>query len=413
MKKILFIAALVLGSFATKAAAPKLFPGVWQAKLHREDGAQIVFNFDVQTGKNGKQVIYIINAKERMKVDEIRVTKDSAFIKMPFFDNEFKAAFTKHGGLEGLWIRHLADNDVSIRFTAEPRNNVRFKTSEAPKFNVEGRWPTYFFNPNRKDSSFAIGEFQQDKGGIVTGTFLTTSGDYRYLQGVVDGDKLKLSTFDGSHAYLFEATITDENTLKDGIFYAGITAKENFVANKDANAKLPDERTLNTLRPGESKLDFTYPDLNGKKVSINDARYKNKVVIVTVGGSWCPNCMDETAYLTKWYEKNKSRGVEIIALAYERTTDYEKSRKAAEGFAKRFNVTYPVLITQVTPGDPQKTEKTLPQLTGLKGFPTSIFIDKKGNVREVHTGFSGPGTGEHYEEYKRNLDKLVSDLLAE
>jgi hypothetical protein len=123
--------------------------------------------------------------------------------------------------------------------------------------------------------------------------------------------------------------------------------------------------------------------------------------------------MDETGFLADWYKTNKTRGVEVIGLAYERTTDFEKSKKSLEGFLKRFDVQYPVLITGVTSGDAQRTEKTLPQLTKLKGFPTTIFVDKKGNVREVHTGFSGPGTGGHYETFKKEFNKLVDDLLAE
>ena len=126
-------------------------------------------------------------------------------------------------------------------------------------------------------------------------------------------------------------------------------------------------------------------------------------MIVQISGSWCPNCMDETAYLSEWYRQNKDRGAEIIMLCYERTPDFEKSKKAVQSFIKRFNVTYPVLITGVTPSDPKKAEKTLPQLTALKGFPTTIFLDKSGKVKKVHTGFNGPGTGEHYETFKKRV----------
>ncbi|ATL49843.1 redoxin [Chitinophaga caeni] len=408
--KHFLIVALALFAGLSLHAQQRLTKGIWQAKLHRSDGADIVFNFDL-VRESGKPVIYIINAKERMRVDEITTSADSAWIKMPFFDNDFKAAILKDGSLQGIWTRHLPTGDQTIPFTAKPGVKVRFPVRNKPAADVSGRWPTYFYKPGEADSSFAIGEFEQN-GNTVYGTFLTSSGDYRYLQGVVDGNQLKLSTFDGSHAYLFTARV-EGKTMKEGIFYAGITAKEHWIAKNDPAAKLPDERTLNTMRPGESRLDFVFPDLNGHKVSINDPRFRNKVVIVSIGGSWCPNCMDETAYLSKWYKENKQRGVEVIALAYERTTDFEKSRQSAAKFAERFRVTYPVLITQVTPGDPKKTEKTLPQLTGLKGFPTSIFIDKKGEVREVHTGFSGPGTGEHYEEFKRNFNALIDKLLAE
>ncbi len=408
MKRILLIAVTALAACGTTQQAG-LKTGPWQAQLKRQDGGQIIFNFDVADSA-GAPVLYVTNAGERMKVDEVKVEGDSVFIRMPFFDSEFKAAVYLNGSLQGKWIRHLADKDVDIDFYAQPGKSERFAVSKPATRNVTGRWPTWFYDAPGKDSSFAIGEFVQT-GSQVTGTFLTTSGDYRYLQGVVDGDTLKLSTFDGSHAYLFTAIVENDSTLTNGTFLAGITAKQQFSARKDSSARLQDATTLNTVKEPGATLDFKFPDLSGKPVSIKDERFKNKAVIVQISGSWCPNCMDETAYLSDWYKKNKDRGVEIVMLTYERTTDFEKSKKAAAGFAKKFDVTYPVLITGVTPADPQKTEKTLPQLTGLKGFPTTIYLDRSGKVVEVHTGFNGPGTGAHYEEYKKEFNTLMDRLL--
>ncbi|WP_240646720.1 TlpA disulfide reductase family protein [Chitinophaga rhizosphaerae] len=408
MKRILLIAAVAF-SACTPTRQAGLTKGPWQAQLNRADGGQIVFNFEVADSA-GSQIIYVTNAGERMRVDEVNMEGDSVFIRMPFFDSEFKAAVHLNGSLKGKWIRHLADKDVDIDFYAQPGKSDRFAVTKPATRNVSGRWPTWFYEEPGKDSSFAIGEFSQ-QGSQVTGTFLTPSGDYRYLQGVVDGDSLKLSTFDGSHAYLFTAHIENDSTLSGGLFLAGITARQQFSARKDSSARLQDATTLNTVKTPGATLDFRFPDLDGKPVSIQDERFRNKAVIVQISGSWCPNCMDETAYLSDWYKNNKDRGVEIVMLAYERTTDFEKSKKAAEGFAKRFDVTWPVLITGVTPSDPQKTEKTLPQLTGLKGFPTTIYLDRSGKVVEVHTGFNGPGTGAHYETYKKEFNALMDRLL--
>lgn len=413
MKKlwIYCLAGIGMAACNNGNATKFLANGVWQAKLHRNDGAEIVFNFDVKE-TNGKTILHVINATDKLLVDDVKINGDSVFIKMPFFDSEFKARLTTDSALEGQWIRHLADKDVSIPFTAVAGKAERFKVNTPAAGDVTGRWVTQFVSAKDKDKtpSTAIGEFKQS-GNIVQGTFLTTTGDYRFLDGVVDGDTLRLSTFDGSHAYLFTAVV-GKDSLTNGRFYAGIgDGLENWSAVKNDTAALPDERTIATMKPGQQQLDFTFPDLNGRKVSIKDDRFKNKVVIITLMGSWCPNCMDETGFLTTWHEKNKNRGVEVIGLAYERTTDFEKSKKSLQGFLKRFDVQYPVLITGVTPADPEKGEKTLPQLTGIKGFPTTIFINKKGDVQEVHTGFSGPGTGEHYEQFQADFNRLVSGML--
>ncbi|HVI48465.1 MAG TPA: TlpA disulfide reductase family protein, partial [Chitinophaga sp.] len=325
--------------------------GVWQARLHRTDGVDIVFNFEVKDTQ-GKKVLYVLNAADRLLVDDVKTAGDSVFIKMPFFDSEFKARFAAGGSLDGQWIRHLADKDVSIAFTAKPNTPERFKQHAPAARQVTGRWPAQFIAAGDKAPSTAIGEFRQ-KGNVVHGTFLTSTGDYRFLDGIMDGDTLKLSTFDGSHAYVFTG-IVGKDSITNGRFFAGIGDHvESWSAVKNNNAKLQDEKTLATVKPGQEQLNFTFPDLNGNKVSLKDERFKNKVVVITLMGSWCPNCMDETGFLSDWYKKNKHRGVEVLGLAYERTADFEKSKKSLSGFLSRFDVQYPVLITGVTPADPQ------------------------------------------------------------
>jgi thiol-disulfide isomerase/thioredoxin len=148
-------------------------------------------------------------------------------------------------------------------------------------------------------------------------------------------------------------------------------------------------------------------------VSIHDARFKHKVILIQLMGSWCPNCMDETRFLVAFYDRYKDKGVEVIGLAYERSTDFARSQKNLRGFQERLHIKYPLLITGVTVGDPDKTEKTLPQLENIEGFPTTIFIDKAGQVQKIHTGFNGPATGEHYEEEKKIFYSIVDGLLVQ
>jgi predicted TIM-barrel enzyme len=123
--------------------------------------------------------------------------------------------------------------------------------------------------------------------------------------------------------------------------------------------------------------------------------------------------MDETRYLSAWYIQNKSRGVAIIGLAYERTPSFVNAKRLLQPFIMRFNVTYPILATGVAVDDSLRTEKTLPEIQEIVGFPTTIFIDKKGMVRKIDTGFNGPGTGDHYEIYKKEFNELIDGLLKE
>jgi peroxiredoxin len=391
------------------SAQTKLATGIWRGVLKNQSGGELPFNFEIKDTA-GRQQMAVINGDERYKVTDIKSQGDSVFIHMPLFDSEFKLKL-EGGNLTGQWIKHLGTSDAKMDFTGVSNTSWRFfKDPEKPAYDVSGRWSAIFGEGDNRDT--LVGEFKQN-GAKLTGTFLSTSGDYRYLEGTVSGNKFYLSCFDGGHAYIFTATIKDANTLAECKQYSGFSGLDSWSAVKNANAKLPDAYSLTALKPGYKKIGFTFRDINGKEVSLTDARFKNKVVIVQILGSWCPNCMDETNYfVSSYYPKYHNKGVEVIGLAYERTTDFAKSQRTLQQLKTHFNVPYPLLITGYTPasGDPQKS---LPMLADFKGFPSTIIIDKKGEVRKIHTGFSGPGTGVYYTEFIDEFQKLTDDLLAE
>ena len=390
----------------TAGFSQKTKTSYWQAAIHRPDGNDIIFNFKLEE-KNKKTILYIINDAEKIKVDNILFTKDSVFIKMPVFESSFKAKIA-NGEWNGEWTKGTAANDQVLPFTAHKRTETIL---HKPVSNITGRWAVTFADDKTKEDA-SIAEFRQI-GNKVGGTFLTPSGDYRYLDGIIDGNKLRLSTFDGAHAYLFMADIVNSKRITNGIFYSGAKGREGWTAVKDANAKVITDAVAMYLKPGEEKLDFHFPDLKGKDISINDSRFKNKVVVVQILGSWCPNCMDETAFLSEYYNKNKQRGFEAVALAYEYSTDFNRSVKSLSKFQQRYDVQYPILVTGVKVSDSLRTEKTLPQVTRIKVFPSSIIIDKKGKVRKFETDFFGPGTGSHYEAYKKEFYATIDELLKE
>ncbi len=401
MKK--YFVFLLISIYSVSAFAQgKLKAGVWRGVL-RPAAGELPFNFEVKDTA-GRQQLTIFNAGERFKVKDIRVKGDSVFIRMPLFDSEFKLQ-QKGSTLTGNWIKHLGSRDAVTPFIAQYNVKWRFfEKPEAPAYQISGRWSAIFGEGAERDTT--VGEFVQ-KGNRVTGTFLTTTGDYRYLEGAVSGNKLYLSCFDGGHAFLFTANIQDSKTITNGLF--GTTP---WTAIKNPNAKLPDAYSLTVLKSGYKKIEFSFPDLNGQKVSLNDARFKNKVVILQIMGSWCPNCMDETGYLVNYYKKYHKKGVEVLGLAYERSAEFEQARKAVLQEKEHFNVPYPLLLTGYT-NNKKETAKSLPMLSNFLAFPTTIIIDKKGDVRKIYTGFSGPGTGSHYTEFVNGFERLTDNLLAE
>lgn len=379
---------------------------IWSAGLIRPDSQQIRFTFIWKT-ERGKTVWVIQNAEERIRVDNISRKGDSLFIQMPVFESSFKLKFDGKS-VTGSWIKNGSTGIQEMPIHVV-KSQQRFESRKAPLQNISGRWAVNFSSDS---NNISVAEFEQH-GQRLTGTILNPTGDYRYLQGVVNEDSILLSAFDGSHAFLFKGIITDGNNIRDGKFYSGTTYSESWIATKDSNAKVSEASVAMSVKAGETGLHFTFKDLGKKLVSISDKRFKNKVVVIQLMGSWCPNCMDETAFLSEYYDKNKQRGFEAIALAYEYSTDWNRSLKSLQKFRDRFNVKYTILNTEVSVSDSLRTRKTLPELTDIKFFPSSVIIDKKGKIRKIDTGFNGPATGSHYEQYKQEFEETINKLFKE
>lgn len=378
--------------------------------MQREDSVLVIFNLHSSTN-NGKLELFITNASEKIELSDIVLKGDSLNFNLPVFESSFKTRILSDGSLQGIWIKGTAARIQHWPFYAKAGVSERFPLKHGDaKFNLGGRWKLTLTRPNGT-TRLAVAEFEQNQNKL-TGTVITPNGDYRFMEGIVTGDSMFLSVFDGAHAYYFRGR-ADEQEQLSGFYYAGINGREAFIAVKDETAGIAEGISSPKLRTSDDRLNFKFKDIDGNWVSINDARFKNKVVIVQLMGSWCPNCMDETAFLSDYYKKNKARGVEVVSLAYEYSTDFERSQKTLRKFQQLHKVTYPMLITGVGVSDSLRTEKTLPQITPIRAFPTSIFIGKDGRIKKIHTGFVGPGTGNRYEEYKKRFYAWVDELLAQ
>lgn len=390
----------------------KLPKGFWRAILYlnEDKSLELPFVFKVESDEQ----LTIINAEERIQVTDITIgDDDQVSIKLPVFDSEIKAKLQKGNDgtttLLGAW-HNYNKKDYGIAFEAKYSDQTRFHNTtlktKKPTQTVEGKWEV-MFSPNTEDAYPAMGIFEQTLEGKVSGTFLTETGDYRYLEGIFDGENLQLSCFDGAHAFLFEATWADEK-LK-GKFYSGKHWEEPWVAERKEEVKLAKMDTLTYLKAGYKRLEFSFPDLNNKMVSLSDPKFQNKAVIVQILGSWCPNCMDETRFLVELYEQYHEQGLEIIGIDYEVINRFEKFEENITKLKKDLNIPY----TMVFGGAAKKTEasKTLPMLNHIMSYPTAIFIDRQGHIQKIHTGFAGPGTGVYYEDYKKATVKLVDSLL--
>lgn len=399
---VLLFAVLLTACEPKKMA--ELKPGTWRGLIQTK-GPELPFTFRV-TNDSGKYQAYLQNAGEEILLDEITITGDSVEIHLHVFDASLKARIDGDQ-MTGTFVKYYAP-EASQPFKATWGQDFRFvpNVAEPASIDYTGKYQVTF--KTEKDSYPSVGTFKQE-GNHVTGSFLTPTGDYRFLEGnVVDG-KLNLSTFDGNHAYIFVAGM-EGDSLK-GDYYAGKSSHETFTGIKNENATMPDAEALTYLKPGFEKIEFSFPDLNGNKVSLTDEKFKDKVVILQIFGTWCPNCMDETKFLSPWYRANKDRGVEILGLAYERKDDFAYAKGRIEKMKEKFDVPYDFVVAGVN--DKDAASKTLPALNKILAFPTTIFVGKDGKVKHIHTGFEGPGTGIYYERFQERFNQIVNELLAE
>ncbi len=412
LKSATIFIVLIFSYVNNSVAQNALKQGIWHGVLHLNDTTELPFNFEVKNKKE-KLAIEIMNAEERIVVDEILLKGDSVHIRMPIFDSEFRC---KHVGdsLIGNWINHSRKDKNIIPFNASVSKgafNVKPIVYTEKKNLLIGRWKCAF-SPKTSEESFAIGVFKPGNTTTkVAGTFLTETGDYRFLEGDIDdATRFRVSCFDGSHAFLFTGNFISPDSIS-GDYYSGSHWHEKWVAQRNEKFELRNPDSLTYLKPGFTKIDFNFKNLEGKNVSLTDEKFKNKVVIIQLMGSWCPNCMDETKFLTPLYDKYKSKGLEVVGLAFEKTDDLKKATTNVIRLKNHFHSNYEFLITDKT-GKGQALE-ALPMLNAVMAFPTTIYIDKKGEVRKIYTGFYGPATGNAYTKYVEQTTLFVEKLLAE
>ncbi|MEN1783729.1 MAG: TlpA disulfide reductase family protein [Bacteroidota bacterium] len=405
-RAVFVVLLVVLWSSCSETPKKTLQDGLWRAELEVQEDEKLPFKFALRTLGEGIYQMEVYNAEETITVDEISLQKDSIYIKMPVFEGYLAGVFTD-STIQGTFIKESLDRKVP--FKAQSGKAPRFETKTPPQYDLSGNWEVLFEYDT--DSPYpAKGIFEQS-GGRLQGTFRTTTGDYRFLEGVVDGDSLYLSTFDGAHAFLFTAGVTD--STMQGRFYSGNHYLAYFQAKRNANFELPDADTLTFLKPGYDRFDFAFPESPGANVSLSDASFKDKVVLVQLMGTWCPNCLDESQFLVDYLNRKSAPDLKVVALAFEYAKTEEKAFAAIQRFKDRVGVTYPVLLAQYGSSSKTKAQEKLPMLNHVLSYPTTLFIDKKGVVRKIHTGFNGPATGAPYQAFKKDFEETLNTLLSE
>ena len=417
--------ALVLSmAMAAAAHAAATFPqeGVWRGEFS-VDGEPIPFNFEVK-GQDAKDARFtLLNGSRRDNFVVQRLSDDSFSVPMNTYDAALVFTVVDDKTLRGEY-RDLVPSRQGARnlaFTAEHGKSWRFiepGKDVAAEVDLNGKWALRQSdqarlrdnNSNERDNRRnQVGVFNQN-GNELTGVIMTAVGDTRELQGTVQGNRFVLSHFSGPSPRLIKGTIDEDGNIQ-GVNGSGIYNVVRFEGRKDANAELADPYQLTFLKDGQNSINFSFPDLEGRQVSLTDDKYKGKVVIVEVIGTWCPNCTDQTYFLSPWFKQNRHRGVEAVAVAFEQEDSFEYFQKVLGKFKQYFDVQYDIVFGGIA--DKKVATERLQGLNYMAAFPTTLIIDRKGEVREIYTGYTGTVTGEYYEQYVAKFNALMDELLAE
>lgn len=385
--------------------------GNWVGSIKNPSGEEVTFRLEVK--REGNQFVgSLVNGDER--ITSTKGSFDGKILKLEydFYDAELIATIDRSEIMEGEFTRQWQKQTLKRDLRAmriDPGNKQIANVIE----NVGGEW-IMRVGEAPKQSLWRAAFLES--GNEVTGTIIPVSGDWGEMSGSFENGELRLNRFDGINCRVFRAKLTPQGKL-EGIVDFGlfdpirkVLAERITDDNKDIVANLPDPFNHTRMKNSVEPFRFSFPDLEGKAVSSTDERFKNKVVAVSITGSWCPNCHEESPFLQQMYDRYRDQGFEAVALAFEYTGEYARDLEQVKIFAKRHNLKYPVLLAGSTEeGDIQKK---LPQLENFGAYPTTIFIGRDGLVKRIHAGFDGKATGERHEKLKAEIETLIKELLA-
>jgi peroxiredoxin len=394
--------AAVLLALAPLTSVAQTIAGRWDATI-QINGVDTPFPLEI-SGSGTNVTGSFFNGDDRYPSTQGRFENGKLALTWDYYAATLEATL-KDGVLEGQYAgTRRMKGPFAIRATRASVAKPTAASAIVPS--IDGLWEI----PNKSGKGELAWRFiVQQSGTKTSATILRVDGDTGTISGTFQNGKFVLSHFDGARAHLLEITAAGDGTLdivQDG--------KTKLTAYRPAAARakglpVPTDPDLHTtMKDASEPFRFSFPDLNGRMVSNADARFQGKVMVVEITGSWCPNCHDEAPFLAETYRKFGGQGLEIVSLSFEEA-DQLKDPARLRAFVKKYGLEFPVLLG----GDPDEANAKLTQLVNWNTWPATLFIDRKGLVRGIHSGFPSAGSGELFRQAKDEFNVQVGRLLAE
>lgn len=425
---------------------PPLAPGLYRAWLD-SPGGELPFGLEIQRTTTGSFTAAVINGVERIQIPELEWLDAAEAeaehpewwleLRFPHYDSRLRARPSLEGALlDGEWTKTSSGGKQTrmpfhARFLGSKSASdflpQRFAERPAPpgmtRPNLAERYAVKF----ESSKDMAIGVFQtkgdaEQKGARpVLGTFLTTTGDYRYLAGSVDALGLRLSCFDGAHAFLFHAKQVPGRQVHGGIatlagdFWSRDTWHESWSAEPNAELELPDPWQQVDLKPHDQRPDWRklkVHTLDGKEVELGSLAKPDQVTLLVLFGSWCPNCHDLHTFLKEVHAKYHGQGLQIISLGFELGGERTRDLAQLARYRDTMKLPWPIALA-ASSADKKNAAEAFPLLNEVKSYPTTLFVGWRGQVRRAYSGFSGPATGSAFERTQSEFHRWIRNLLTE
>ena len=404
MRSFVFIIVILLHANFLFAQNATTLPFI--AEIQLNDRLQIEVSVSVEEPSK-QRPLTIYNGKEVYQIAVKKQVGDTTVYGFPAQDAEWRIAFNDDfSDARGWWINY--NKKTPVRYPVHLHKTIIELTEvEQTPLNITGKWKV-LFQPGTPNEEVLVGVFEQDGGNFVYGSFLSETGDYRYLHGYVANGKLHLQTYTGYWAFVVEADLNGSNEMT-GVFYSGGKSSSPFKAIKDETVQLRDEAELTYLIKRDERVVLNnLIKLNGRKTNL-DLSKNGQVTLIQIMGTWCPNCIDEANLLKELHAAYGKQGLEIIALGFEVGTDNKKQRSRLKRFVKDLQVNYPVYLAGTS--SKEAAAAYFPMLNGIMSFPTALLVDRQGKIIAIHTGFSGPATGAAYTELVNKFKLEIENAL--
>ncbi len=380
--------------------------GDWQFQLNvGTKSVPEILPFRVKLSeRDGQWAASLINGLEEISVGPVAIADRSLVIEIPHYASTLSLQLSNdYQSMVGEWKKRRGKEEQAV----VPVSATRYVHPEwSDPSDFLGRWSLKF--EDSKDLAVAVLK-QVSPSNQVVGTVLTTTGDYRYLAGGVVNGELRMSCFDGAHAFLLTAKKTPQGIA--GGFRSGSWYRVKWTATADPNAQLPDAFGQTEWMDKVPLSELQFPNLQNELKSLDAPEFAGQCRIIEVFGSWCPNCHDAGRYLSELHETYGERGLSIIGLAFELTGDFETDAEQVRQFAIRNETKYPLLLAGVA--DKAAATARLRVLDRVRSYPTMIFLDQTGNVKAIYTGFSGPATGAAHHKLRRQFEAIIEQVLQD